>query len=161
LVWDFEISEIFLSTTKYRVFIYSLIYYIYLNIFCMADKKDIHILLVEDDTFLANIYKTKFEMEKFNISVAGDGEAGLEAVKKRKPDIVLLDILLPKMDGFAVLENLKKDETTKDIPVILLTNLGQKDDVEKGLEMGAVDYLIKAHFKPSETVEKVKKVLGL
>ncbi|MBT3538983.1 response regulator [Candidatus Parcubacteria bacterium] len=124
-------------------------------------SKEIHVLLVEDDTFLANIYKTKFEMEKFKVSVATDGEAGFEAAKKKNPDIILLDILLPKMDGFTVLENLKKEDSVKDIPVILLTNLGQKDDVEKGLEMGAVDYLIKAHFKPSETVDKVKKVLKL
>ena len=124
-------------------------------------SKEIHVLLVEDDTFLANIYKTKFEMEKFKVTVATDGEAGFEAAKKKNPDIILLDILLPKMDGFTVLENLKKEDSVKDIPVILLTNLGQKDDVEKGLEMGAVDYLIKAHFKPSETVDKVKKVLKL
>jgi len=115
--------------------------------------------LVEDDVFLANIYKTKFEMEGFNVFLAENGEAALEEVKKKKPEIILLDILLPKLDGFAVLEKIKADKTTKDIPVILLTNLGQKDDVEKGLEMGAVDYLIKAHFKPSEVVDKVKKVL--
>ncbi|MFA6427479.1 MAG: response regulator [Candidatus Magasanikbacteria bacterium] len=127
----------------------------------MADKKEIHVLLVEDDTFLANIYKTKFEMEKFKVTVARDGEEGLDEVKKKMPDIVLLDILLPKMDGFTVLEKIKGDKDIKNIPVILLTNLGQKDDVEKGLEMGAADYLIKAHFKPSETVDKVKKVLGL
>ena len=127
----------------------------------MTDQKN-SILLVEDDTFLANIYKTKFEMEGFKITVASDGEAGLLMAKKKKPDIILLDILLPKMDGFVVLENLKsKDSDVKDIPVILLTNLGQKDDVEKGLALGAVDYLIKAHFKPSETVNKVRKVLGI
>mgnify|MGYP001573916814 FL=1 len=85
----------------------------------------------------------------------------MDEVKKKHPDVVLLDILLPKLDGFTVLEQLKADSTVKDIPVILLTNLGQKDDVEKGLQMGAADYLIKAHFKPSETVAKVRKVLGL
>lgn len=122
-------------------------------------SKKNHILLVEDDTFLANIYKTKFEMEGFTVRVAETGDEGLAAVKKIKPDIVLLDILLPKMDGFTVLKKLKADSATKQIPVILLTNLGQKDDVEKGLELGAADYLIKAHFKPSETVEKVNKVL--
>lgn len=126
----------------------------------MAEKKAVNILLVEDDTFLANIYKTKFEMEGFNVSVAENGADGLEEAKKKKPDIILLDILLPKMDGFAVLKHLKGEDATKEIPVILLTNLGQKDDVEKGLELGAVDYLIKAHFKPSETVDKVKKALG-
>lgn len=119
----------------------------------------IHVLLVEDDTFLANIYKTKFEMEGFKVSHADNGESGFNDAKKKKPDVILLDILLPKMDGFMVLEKLKVEKETKNIPVILLTNLGQKDDVEKGLKMGAADYLIKAHFKPSETVEKVRKVI--
>ncbi len=119
------------------------------------------VLIIEDDTFLANIYKTKFEMEGFKVSVSENGEVGLADAKKKKPQIILLDILLPKMDGFTVLKHLKGEAETKDIPVILLTNLGQKDDVEKGLELGAVDYLIKAHFKPSETVDKVKKVLGI
>ncbi len=123
--------------------------------------KEINILLVEDDTFLGNIYKTKFEIEGFKVTHVENGQEGFDTAKKKKPDLILLDILLPKMDGFAVLTKLKADAATKDIPVILLTNLGQKDDVEKGLEMGASDYLIKAHFKPSETVSKVKKVLKM
>lgn len=127
----------------------------------MATTEKINVLLVEDDSFLANIYKTKFEMEGFKISVSENGEAALTDVKKKKPAIILLDILLPKLDGFVVLSKLKEDKDTKDIPVILLTNLGQKDDVQKGLDLGAVDYLIKAHFKPSEVVDKVKKVLSL
>jgi len=126
----------------------------------MSEIKKNNVLLVEDDSFLANIYKTKFEMEGFGVFIADNGEAAVDEAKKKIPNIILLDILLPKMDGFMVLEALKKDNTTKNIPVILLTNLGQKDDVEKGLQMGAVDYLIKAHFKPSEVVEKVRKVLG-
>ncbi len=124
-----------------------------------AGKKIVHVLIVEDDAFLANIYKTKFEMEGYKVSIAENGEAGLDDAQKKKPDIILLDILLPKMDGFVVLEHLKSDKNVKDIPVILLTNLGQKDDVERGLELGAADYLIKAHFKPSETVEKVRAVI--
>ena len=127
----------------------------------MAEKNQIHVLLVEDDIFLAGIYQKKFEMEGFKVSVAGDGEKGWQDAKKKKPDIVLLDILLPKLDGFGVLAKLKAEAATKKIPVILLTNLGQKDDVEKGLQAGAVDYLIKAHFKPSEVVEKVRAVLHL
>lgn len=122
-------------------------------------KEKLNILLVEDDQFLANIYKTKFELEGFKVTVAENGELGLKEVKKKKPDLVLLDVLLPKMDGFTVLEQIKSDEDTQDIPVILLTNLGQKDDVERGKELGAEDYLIKAHFKPSETVEKVRQIL--
>lgn len=125
----------------------------------MAKEGKTKILIVEDDEFLANIYQTKFEIEGFKVFVAGDGEQGLKMASSKEPKIILLDILLPKLDGFAVLEQLKKDSTTKDIPVILLTNLGQKEDVQKGLKMGAVDYLIKAHFKPSETVDKVKKIL--
>ena len=124
-------------------------------------KEKINVLIVEDDNFLANIYQTKFDMEGFKVSVAGDGEAGLNEAKKKKPDIILLDILLPKLDGFGVLSKLKEDPEVKNIPVILLTNLGQKDDVQKGLDLGASDYLIKAHFKPSEVVDKVKKVLGI
>ena len=124
-------------------------------------KENVHVLLVEDDEFLVNIYKTKFEMEGFKVSVSTNGEAALVDIKKKQPDIVLLDILLPKLDGFAVLEKVKADGETKDIPVVLLTNLGQKDDVDRGLKLGAVDYLIKAHFTPAETVEKVKKLLGL
>ncbi len=125
----------------------------------MAEKT--HVLLVEDDTFLSGIYQKKFEMEGFKVSLADNGEKALVEVKKKKPDIVMLDVLLPKLDGFAVLEKLKADSETKNIPVILLTNLGQKDDVEKGLQMVAVDYLIKAHFKPSEVVDKIKKALQL
>ncbi|MFA6533812.1 MAG: response regulator [Patescibacteria group bacterium] len=117
------------------------------------------ILLVEDDTFLAGMYKTKFEMEGFTIITAEDGLKGFQLAKEKKPDIILLDILLPKMDGFEVLEKVRASKDTKDIPVIMLTNLGQKEDVKKGLERGANGYLIKAHFMPSEVVEKVKMVL--
>lgn len=127
----------------------------------VGTEKKIHVLIVEDDSFLANIYKTKFDMEGFKVSTAENGEAGLNDAIKKKPDIILLDILLPKMDGFAVLEKLQADPEVKSIPVILLTNLGQKDDVQKGLEMGAKDYLIKAHFKPSEVVAKVRSILKI
>lgn len=118
------------------------------------------VLIVEDDTFLAGIYANKFEKEGFEVRSAADGEQGFQLAQKELPDVILLDILLPKMDGFEVLEKLKADAKTKKIPVVLLTNLGQKEDVDKGLKLGAADYLIKAHFMPQETVEKVKKVLA-
>lgn len=117
------------------------------------------ILLVEDDTFLSGMYVTKLSMEGYDVQLAADGEAGVREIKAVLPDMVLLDILLPKKDGFAVLKEIKQDAKTKHIPVIMLTNLGQKDDVDKGLALGAQDYLIKAHFMPSEVVEKVKKYL--
>jgi len=125
----------------------------------MAKENKAKILLIEDDTFLVEMYTTKFELEGFGVISAEDGIKGLEMVKKEEPDIILLDILMPKMDGFAVLDALKKDKATANIPVVLLTNLGQKEDVKKGFEKGAVGYLIKAHFMPSEVVEKIKKIL--
>lgn len=124
------------------------------------DQENIKILLIEDDPFLLSMYSTKFEIEKFIVHLADDGEKGLALANKELPDIILLDILMPKMNGFEVLENLKAKKETKDIPVILLTNLNQKDEIEKGLSIGADDYLIKAHFMPSEVVEKIKKVIG-
>ena len=105
------------------------------------------------------VYTSLFK-EGFAVSLAADGELGLKLVKKEMPDIVLLDILLPKLDGFEVLEKLKADPALRAIPIVLLTNLGQKEDVDKGLKLGAADYLIKAHFMPAETVDKVKKVLA-
>ena len=121
--------------------------------------KKLKILLIEDDTFLAELYATKFKLEGFEVWLAADGEKGLELAGKKNPDVLLLDLMLPKMNGFVVLENLKKETATKDIPVLLLTNLSQKGDVERGLSMGAKDYLIKAHFMPSEVVAKVQKAV--
>lgn len=126
----------------------------------MTNEKGLKILLIEDDPFLLSMYSTKFEIEDFRVYVASDGQKGLELAGKELPDIILLDILMPKMNGFEVLENLKAQKETKDIPVILLTNLNQKDEIEKGLSLGVDDYLIKANFMPSEVVEKIKKVIA-
>lgn len=117
------------------------------------------ILIIEDDNFLLSMYATKFEKENFEVLSAEDGEKGVRKALKDQPDLILLDIILPKMDGFEVLKKLKSQKETKDIPVILLTNLSQRDDSKKGLSLGADDYLIKAHFMPSEIVDKVKKYL--
>lgn len=125
----------------------------------MAEKKIAKILLIEDDSFLVEMYTAKLELENFEVMAAEDGKKGLDLAKKEKPDIILLDILMPKMDGFVVLDHLKKEDATKNIPVVLLTNLGQKEDVKKGFEKGAVGYLIKAHFMPSEVVDKIKEIL--
>lgn len=126
----------------------------------MPKNKAINILIVEDDVFLADLYKTKFTLEGFKVTVAYDGEKGLESVKKVMPDIILLDLVLPKLSGFDILRGIKADNETKNIPVILLTNLSQKSDIETGLKLGANDYLIKAHFMPSEVVEKIKKLVS-
>jgi len=118
-----------------------------------------HVLLIEDDAFLASMYVTKLELENFTATLATDGKQGLEKAQLELPDCILLDILLPKMNGFEVLKALKDNSATANIPVILLTNLGQKQDVARGLSLGAADYLIKAHFLPSEVIMKVKDAL--
>jgi len=117
------------------------------------------ILIVEDDQFLRELCVKKLEKEGFKATAAVDGSEGLKKLAVEAPDLILLDIILPGIDGFDVLKNVKEDPKLKDIPVILLTNLGQKDDVEKGLKLGARDYLIKAHFTPKEIIDKVKSVL--
>ena len=122
-------------------------------------KEGKKVLLIEDEEMLSEMYKMKFVAEGFEFIKAKDGESGLELAKKEKPDIILLDIIMPKMDGFAVLKELKSDATTKRAKVILLTNLGQDEDVKKGKSMGADDYLVKANFTPMQVVDKVRQVL--
>lgn len=124
----------------------------------MAQKKAT-ILLVEDDTFIAGMYQTKLSMLGYTVRTAVDGEVGWAELQKETPDLLLLDIVLPKKDGFEILGDIRSSEKMKNLPVILLTNLGQKPDVQKGLELGADDYIIKAHFTPSEVVEKIEKML--
>ncbi|MBI2415290.1 MAG: response regulator [Candidatus Kerfeldbacteria bacterium] len=117
------------------------------------------VLLIEDDDFIARMYAKKFTLEKFVTMVANDGEAGLMLAKKELPNIILLDIMLPKMNGWEVLEQLKRDPSTQAIPVILLTNIGAPEDIQKGFDLGAVDYLIKAHFIPDEVVKKINSIV--
>ena len=119
------------------------------------------ILIIEDDPFLSEMYSAKFSQSGFQTELATDGKLGLEKIKTSQPDLVLLDIVLPKIDGFEILKEIKEDSKLKKIPVILLTNLGQKNEVEKGLALGADEYIIKAHFTPTAVVAKVKEVLGM
>ncbi len=122
-------------------------------------NKSKKILLVEDEKTLSEMYKTKFERENFQVLTADNGTPVLELAKKEKPDAILLDIILPKMDGFTVLKQLKSDPKTKSIPVLMLTNLGQEEDIKKGKSLGAKDYIVKANFTPSQVVEKVREVV--
>lgn len=125
----------------------------------MADKKT-KVLLIEDEEMLANMYEVKFKNEGFDLFKALDGAEGLKLAKTEKPDFILLDIIMPKMDGFSVLKSLKEDPDTQNIPVLLLTNLGQEEDIERGKKLGAVGYLVKANITPAEVVNEVKKQLG-
>ena len=119
----------------------------------------ITVLVIEDDKFLRELISQKLIKEGFEVEGAIDGEEGIKMVKELKPAIVLLDLILPGVDGFEVLSRIKGDPTLASIPVIILSNLGQKEDVERGLKLGAIDYLIKAHFTPGEIIEKIKNVL--
>jgi len=114
------------------------------------------ILLVEDDPLLVDIYKTKLEIAGFLPIVVSDGEKAVETVEKELPDAVLLDIVLPKMDGWEILKAMKQAKNA--VKVIVLSNLGQKEEVEKGLKLGAEKYLIKANFTPSEVIAEVQKL---
>lgn len=118
------------------------------------------ILIIEDDKFLRELIAKKLSVQGYEIVEAVDGNEGVEKVKEIKPDLILLDLILPGIDGFEVLKKIKEDPVLSLIPVIILSNLGQKEDIEKGLELGAVDYLIKAHFAPVEIIEKIERVLG-
>jgi len=117
------------------------------------------ILLVEDDPFLVDIYSTKLENAGFSVEVAPDGKTGLKKIREEEYDLVVLDIVLPQMDGWEVLREVKKDPQLQDVRIFVFSNLGQKEEVEKGLEMGAVKYFIKAHFTPQDIVDEIKKTL--
>ncbi len=122
--------------------------------------KNGRILIVEDDEFLLSMYQTKLSLENFEVITALNGLQGVKVAQKEMPDLILLDLNLPEMNGFEVLENLKNQEQTKNIPVLVLTNYSQKEDIDRCFKLGAADYLIKAHFIPSEVVTKIKKILN-
>jgi len=125
------------------------------------------ILLVEDDPFLIDIYTTKLEQAGFSVEVAQDGKIALEKLKKENPkerknvwpDVLVLDILLPHISGWQVLEEAKEKIGLKDLKVVVLSNLGEKKEIEKASELGVEKYLIKANYTPEEVVEEIKKVI--
>ncbi|MCK4501266.1 response regulator [Candidatus Babeliales bacterium] len=125
----------------------------------MAFNKKIKILIIEDDNFLSGFYSKKLSDENYEVFSAFDGEKGVKIAKEKKPDLILLDLILPKMSGFDVIEKLKSGDC-KDIPIVLLTNLSEKENIERALSLGVEDYLIKVYFTPSEIVEKIKKILS-
>jgi len=116
------------------------------------------ILLIEDDPFLMDIYNTKLKESGFSVEVAQDGDKCFEKLAEKTFDLAVLDIVLPHMDGWGILKKIKEDSKYQSLPVIILSNLGQKEEVEKGLNLGAVKYLIKAHYTPSQVVEEINKV---
>ena len=117
------------------------------------------ILLIEDDKFLRELMNKKLLTMGYDVVSAADGESGLAMIKQVKPDVVLLDLILPGINGFEVLEKAKSDPETASVPIVILSNLGQSEDIEKGLKLGAKDFLVKAHFTPQEIITKLKTLL--
>lgn len=117
------------------------------------------VLIVEDDVFMARMYLKIFSHENYEVTVASNGEDGLMKARENKPDVILLDIMMPKMNGFQVLETIKSDSKLANTPVIMLTNLAGDQDIEEARKIGAADYIVKSNYSPSQILDIVKKVI--
>lgn len=119
------------------------------------------IMIVEDDMFIRDIYKVRFEQEDFEVTMAENGMVAVEKLEQGYlPEIMLLDIMMPGMDGIQVLKKVKSDERWKDLPIMMLTNISEKEKVNEAMDLGVKDFLIKSHFTPSEVVQKVNALLN-
>lgn len=123
----------------------------------MEDKKKI--LIIEDEKFLLEMYDMRLTAAGFEVITALEGKEGLHLAVEKKPDLIILDIVLPEISGYEILRMLKKDPDTEDITVLVFSNLGQEEEIQKGLDLGASDYVVKTEVTPSQLVEKVKKML--
>ncbi|PJE75555.1 hypothetical protein COV04_03955 [Candidatus Uhrbacteria bacterium CG10_big_fil_rev_8_21_14_0_10_48_11] len=118
------------------------------------------ILIIEDESFLAEMYNTKFNELGYLVLVGHDGREGMEIMKREKPDLTLLDIIMPELDGYEVLKIVRKDPQIKELLIVILSNLGQEEEIAKGMQLGADDYLVKSDLTPSQLVEKIEAVLA-
>ena len=118
------------------------------------------ILIIEDEEIIYSLLQKKLTEENYHVSVAKDGVEGMEKVREAKPDLVLLDIIMPRKGGFEVMEEMQGDENLKGIPIIVISNSGQPVELDRAKELGAKDWLIKTEFDPQEILEKVKKQIG-
>lgn len=124
------------------------------------NPQDYSVIVVEDESFLSKILAERLEDEEFKqVDVASNGEEGLQKISANPPDIILLDMILPKMNGFEVLEKLNADEKLKHIPVLVLSNLGQDSDIEQAKNLGAVDYIVKSNFSMQKVIESIYAAL--
>lgn len=116
------------------------------------------VLVVEDDTFLITAYKVKLTKEGIEVRTAGDGEEALAMLDSFVPDVIILDAVMPRKDGFATLEAIKLDEKLKSIPIVMASNLGQKEEIDRAMSLGAVDFITKSNMSLAELIEKIKSV---
>jgi len=125
----------------------------------MSEEKKYSVVVVEDDTLILDIITFKFKKKEWDVHSTMDGESGIDKIKEVKPDIILLDILLPGISGYEVLELLKKDTELEHIPVLVLSNYGQKEEIDKSLSLGAVDHLVKANVILDEVVANSTQII--
>jgi DNA-binding response OmpR family regulator len=118
------------------------------------------ILIIEDEEILSSLLSKRLEREGYEIVVAPDGEVGVETMKEQKPDLVLLDIVMPKKDGFQVMEEMQADEALSKIPVVIISNSGQPVELDRAKKLGAKDWLVKTEFDPQEVLDKVSRQIG-
>ena len=118
------------------------------------------ILIIEDDVLIAKVYKTRLEADEHEVRIAGDGETGLKMLLAEKPDVLLLDLMIPKVSGVEVMENIQKNSSLKGLPVLVYSNLVEEDKVEKVKSLGAKEFLAKADFTPDQIVEKINRYIG-
>jgi len=123
-------------------------------------KRKVKILVIEDEHFLLNFYGSKLGQLGYQAIKASGGDEGIRLAKLKSPDLILLDILMPDIDGYEVLRRVKADKKTKNIPVLILSNLSQRVEVKKGLELGAVEFIVKADVIPDDIVVKIEKYLN-
>ena len=119
-----------------------------------------HILIVEDELSMQRALKNKLEQSGYKISVASDGAGALDEIRSKKPDLVLLDLIMPKLDGISVLREVKKDDELRNIPVVILTNLSTGDKVAEAMQLGTFDFLVKANYSLDDVLKKVRERIG-
>jgi CheY-like chemotaxis protein len=117
------------------------------------------ILLVEDDPFIVDIYSKKLKEAGFSVEIANDGQEALKKLQEQKPDLLILDIVLPNIDGWEFLRKIRNESSLKDVRVIILSNLSQKSEIEKSKELGVIKYIVKAYYTPTQVVEEIKTIL--
>ena len=125
----------------------------------MAKKNGSKIMIVEDDPFISDIYLVELENNGYEVDIANNGQEGLDKLKDKKFDLILLDILMPQKDGLTVLKELRANPEQKKTKVIMLTNLAGKEHIKKALDSGANDYIVKTQFTPQEVLEKINQIL--
>ena len=121
-----------------------------------AEEKGVKVLLIEDEPEVLELYRLKLTLDEYNVVTASNGKDGLKKAVDESPELIFLDIKMPEMDGFEVLKKLRSDTKTKNIPVVILSNFDEQDMIEKGLSLGANEYLIKSQFTPEEISSKIK-----